>query len=146
MITSIYAAILSKLNADSTLLGYLGGAYCFRAKMTAPFRVPSVTLMENSEKSDPRCGYNAIKKRDNYPTLQVDVWVSSADEAFPCTGEDADTIANRIDAVLLDSTSAVTGTTEGSWRKISSSQQYEPEERIWHNAIRYSFQYTITDS
>ena len=106
MIVTIFQKILDKLQADDTLLGYLGGNYIFRAKMTAPFRVPSVTLMENNEKSAPRVGYiNVAKIRDNSPTVQVDVWVSSADESFPCTGEDADLIANRIDRLWRSSSS-----------------------------------------
>lgn len=147
MITTIFQAILDKLNSDTTLQGYFGStSFALRASMAAPFSVPSITLMENNEKSIPRTGYNTFKIRDNSPTIQIDVWVSSADESFPCTGEDADLIANRIDELLLNSSSVVPGTIEGSWQKTSSSQQYEQDERIWHNALRYSFQYSKTDT
>jgi hypothetical protein len=147
MITTIFQAILDKLNSDTTLQGYFGStSFAFRASMAAPFSVPSITLMENNEKSIPRTGYNTFKIRDNSPTIQIDVWVSSADESFPCTGEDADLIANRIDELLLNSSSVVPGTIEGSWQKTSSSQQHEQDERVWHNALRYSFQYSKTDT
>jgi hypothetical protein len=147
MITTVFQAILDKLNGDATLQGYFGTTFfAYRASRVAPFVIPSLTLMENNEKSIPRTGYNAFKVRDNSPTIQIDVWVSSADESFPCTGEDADLIANRIDELLLNSSSAVTGTIEGSWQKTSSSQQHEESERIWHNALRYGFMYSKTDT
>lgn len=145
MITSVFQEILDKLNDDTTLQGYLGStSFAFRAKAYAPFTVPSVTLMENTEKSTTRAGYRGSKVRENSPAIQVDVWVSSADESFPCTGEDADLIANRIEEVLMDGTTQVTGTT--SWQKVSSSQQHENDERIWHNALRFSFRYSALDS
>jgi hypothetical protein len=145
MITSVFQAILDKLNADATLLTYLGGANCFRSKMTAPSQIPSVTLMENNESSTLRSGYNSSLKRDNSPTIQIDVWVSSTDESFPCTGEDADTISNRIDAVLLDARTPATGTRAGTWKKTSSTQQHELNPGIWHNALRYTFNYLKQD-
>jgi hypothetical protein len=89
MIGTVFQAILDKLNDDATLQGYFSTTFfAFRAKSYAPFVVPSITLMENNEKSVPRVGYCTSKIRDNSPTIQVDVWVSSADESFPCTGED----------------------------------------------------------
>ena len=148
MIASVFQAILDKLNDDATLQGYLGSSmFAFRAKTAAPFVVPSITLMENTEKSKARVGYaTTAKTRDNTPTVQVDVWVSSADESFPCTGEDADLIAERIDQLLLNASSPVTGTMAGTWQKASSSQQHEQDERVWHNALRYSFAYSTTDT
>jgi len=81
MIGSVFQAILDKLNDDSVLKGYLGTwPFAFRARMEAPSQIPSITLMENSEKSKSRVGYATTAKiRDNYPTIQVEVWVSSAD-------------------------------------------------------------------
>jgi hypothetical protein len=102
--------------------------------------------MENNESSQPRVGYNTVKTRDNSPTIQIDVWVSSADESFPCTGEDCDLIANRIDELLLDSTAEVTGTRSGTWKKASASQQQDQETNIWHNALRFTFEYAKTDT
>ena len=146
MIGTVFQAILDKLNDDTTLQGYFVGStfFAFRAKMVAPSVIPAITLMENTEKSTTRAGYSGSKVRENSATIQVDVWVSSADESFPCTGEDTDLIAERIDEVLLDGTTPVTGTT--SWQKSGSSQQHENDERIWHNALRYSFRYSALDS
>lgn len=148
MIGTVFQAILDKLNDDATLQGYFSTTFfAYRAKSYAPFVVPSITLMENNEKSKARVGYTTTAKtRDNSPTIQVDVWVSSADESFPCTGEDADLIAERIDQLLLNASSPTTGTMAGTWQKTSSSQQHEEDERIWHNALRYSFQYSTTDT
>lgn len=146
MISTVFAALLDRLQADATLLGYLGGAYIFRAKNVAPSQVPSITVFENTEKSNPRVGYCAFKKRDNASTVQIDIWVSSENDGFPCTGEDTDLIAERIDALLLDATSEVSGTRAGTWVKATSSQQYEDDTALWHNALRYSFEYVITDS
>jgi hypothetical protein len=145
---TVYQAILDKLNDDATLQGYFGSTFfAFRAGPLTPLAVPSITLQENTEKSKPRVGYTTTAKtRDNSPTIQVDIWVSSGDESFPCTGEDTDLIAERIDELFLDATSEVTGTKAGTWEKMGSSQQHESDERIWHNALRYSFEYSITDT
>jgi len=143
MITSIFQAILDNLNKDSILTGYIGANHCYRARMVAPSIIPSVTLMQNNEKSDQRVGYNASKHRDSTPTIQIDVWVSSNDETFPCTGEDADLIANRIDEVILNPSTPITGTY--GWSKDTESQQHDNEVNIWHNALRYSFSYNAQD-
>ena len=143
MNTTVFQAILDNLQADTTLTGYLGGAYIFRAKAVAPSQIPSVTLQTNNEKSDKRAGYNSSKHRDASPTIQIDVWVSDQHEGMPCTGEDADIIANRIDSTILNPTSQITGTY--GWSKTTESQQHEDETGIWHNALRYTFQYTLTD-
>jgi len=145
---TVFQGILDKLNNDATLQGYFGSDFfAFRAGPLTPLAIPSITVMENTEKSKARVGYTTTAKtRDNSPTIQVDIWVSSGDESFPCTGEDADLIAERIDELLLDATSPVTGTKAGTWQKMGSSQQHESDERIWHNAPRYSFDYSTTDT
>lgn len=143
MRVEIFQAIIDKLEADTTLTGYLGGSYIFRSKKVAPSQVPSITLLANNESSSHRPGAATTGRRDADPTLQVDIWVSSAGESFPCSGEDADMIANRIDETLLDASSPVTGT--AGWSKTTESQQNEDEPGIWHNAIRYSFSYSMTD-
>lgn len=143
MNTGLFASIIAALRADATLLTYLGGAYVFRAKTIAPSQVPSVTVQTNNEKSDPRPGSINSGHRDAAPTIQVDIWISDLHEGFPCTGEDADTIANRIDEVILHPATAIAGTY--GWSKTTESQQHEDDTGIWHNAIRYSFQYTLQD-
>jgi hypothetical protein len=27
------------------------------------------------------------------------------------------------------------------WRRVSTSQQYEEDQQLWHNALRYDFDY-----
>ena len=143
MIISVFQAILDNLNDDSILTGYIGANHCFRARMVAPAQIPSITLMQNNEKSDQRVGYNSSKHRDSTPTIQIDVWVSSNDETFPSSGEDADIIANRIDEVILNPTTPITGTF--GWSKDTESQQHDNEVNIWHNALRFSFRTTLQD-
>lgn len=143
MIVSVFQGILDTLAADATLAGYLGGPYIYRRKAGRPARTPAVTLVENTESSSRRAGYRASPVRDNAPTLQVDVWVSGAGDSFPCTGEDADLIANRIDDVLLAETPPAAGT--AGWERTTTSQQYEDDTHLWHNALRYSFRYSVID-
>ena len=140
----VFQAILDKLAADSALVTRLGEARVFRRQADQPAQAPSITLAENTESSTPRVGYRVTRVRDNSSVLQVDVWVSGDDESAPNSGEDADLIAERVDEVLLDAASPVAGT--GQWSRTSSSQQFEEGTRVWHNALRYSFQYSIRDS
>jgi hypothetical protein len=140
----VFQAILDKLTSDGVLTSRLGGAYVYRRQTNRVGRIPSVTLAENTESSTPRVGYRVTRKRDNSPILQVDIWVSGDDESSPNSGEDADLIAERVDELLLDASSPLTGT--GQWARTTSSQQFEEDTRIWHNALRYTFQYSITDN
>jgi hypothetical protein len=140
---TVFTAIIDKLQADTTLTGYLGGPHILRAYSSAPAQIPSVTVMVNNGGSKHRPGAATTKRRDANPTVQIDVWVSSASEDFPSTGEDADEIANCIDSILMDASSPVTNTT--GWERTTESQQHEGSENIWHNALRYSFRYSMTD-
>ena len=148
MDSAIFGAILTKLNGDATLTALLGGSNrCFRARVIKPQECPCVTVRTTAESSGPRVGYvNYRKIRDQGVLIQVDVWVSAQDETVPCTGEDADEIEARIDAVLLDAVTETTGTLQGSWQKNTASQIFEDDVRIWHNSIRYGFQYRLTDT
>jgi hypothetical protein len=144
----IFGAILTKLNGDATLQGLLGGTNrCFRARRILPEDCSCVTVKSTNESSSPRVGYAVYQKiRDQSALIQVDIWVSAQDETKPCTGEDTDEIETRIDAILLDAVTETSGTLQGSWQKTTASQQFEDDVRIWHNAIRYGFQYSLTDT
>jgi len=144
MRAEIFQAIRSKLLLDTVLTSYIGEEQVFRSKPGAIITVPAVTLQPNSESSVVRAGYNNSKVRDNNPVLQVGVWVSANADGFPCSGEDADVIVGRIDAILLDAASPIPGTS--GWMKVTSSQQYEGDTGLWHNAARYSFRYSVIDS
>lgn len=142
MRADVFAAIRDALLADTTLTGLLGGSYIYRARGVQPAHIPSITLLENNESSKLRVGYNTFRTRDQSPTLQVDIWIDTNQETAPCTGEDADMIAEQIDEILF-APGAVTGTY--GWSRISSSTQHDEDIGGIHIARRYSFAYQTTD-
>lgn len=115
----------------------------YRSHGVQPAHIPSVTLLENNESSKLRVGYNSHRNRDNSPTLQVDVWIDTNQETAPCTGEDADMIAEQIDEILF-APGAVAGTY--GWSRNSSTTQNDADIGGIHIARRYSFKYKLTDS
>lgn len=139
---TIFASILDLLRADSELITLLGGAYVYRAKGVDPAHIPSVTLLENNESSKLRPGYNFFRTRDQSPTLQADIWINTDQEDPPCTGEDADLIAERIDEILFVSPPSGTH----GWSRTSSSTQHDEDIGGVHIARRYSFSYVLVDS
>ena len=141
MRADVFASIRNALLADPTLVGLLGGPYIYRARGVDPAHIPSITLLENNESSKLRACYNTFKTRDQSPTLQVDVWIDTNQADSPCTGEDADDIAERIDYVLFSSPPAGTR----SWSRTSSSTQHDEDIGGVHIARRYSFAYQTTD-
>ncbi len=140
---AIFSAVLDLLRDDTGLQALLGGPYVYRAHGVQPARIPSVTLLENNESSRLRTGYNKHRNRDNSPTLQVDIWIDTNQETAPCTGEDADMIAEQIDEILF-APGAVTGTY--GWTRTSSTTQNDSDIGGIHIARRYSFKYKLTDS
>lgn len=138
----IFASILDLLRADSELISLLGGAYVYRAHGVSPAHIPSVTLLENNESSKLRPGYNLFRTRDQSPTLQADIWIDTNQDDAPCTGEDADLIAERIDEILF--VSPPSGTR--GWSRTSSSTQHDEDIGGVHIARRYSFSYVLVDS
>ena len=151
---TVFTAILARLNADATLMTLLGRTAadtpCYRAQRLSAISAPCVTLRANTESSDLFCGTdNAISTSltgallaENRASIQLDVWVSSSSSTMPCTGEDVDAIVNRIDILLLYNSANWIANTHG-WRRASSSQQYEEDTGLWHNALRYEFWYLI---
>jgi hypothetical protein len=140
---AVFAAILDKLLADTTLTGLLGGAYIYRAYGAQPAHIPAITLIGNNETGSRRPGYNSTGRRDKSPTLQIDIWISTNQETAPCTGEDADEIADRIDEILYSST-PITGT--HNWAQSSASVQDDSDIGGIHVTLRYSFKYGLTDT
>ena len=67
--------------------------------------------------------------------LQVDVFVK--DSVY-----NLDKISNRIDELLMPDT--ITGTR--GWHKLSQSEYFEDDIQAHHKAIRFMFEYTVTDS
>lgn len=140
---TVFADIIDLLRNNADLQALLGGPYVFRAYGVTPAHLPSVTLLENNESSKLRVGYNSHRNRDNSPTLQVDIWIDTNQETAPCTGEDADMIAEQIDEILF-APGAVTGTY--GWTRTSSTTQNDSDIGGIHIARRYSFKYKLTDS
>jgi hypothetical protein len=164
MNTTIFDAIITRLNGDATLMSLMGKTVgdnpCYRAQRLSAITPPAVTLHANTESSDMFPGSNyAISApltgaiiATNKATIQVDIWVSSSSSTTPSTGLDTDAIGNQIDILLIWNSPGYTYyDSEGTklfeshgWRRVSSSQQYEEDNGgLWHNALRYEFYYHI---
>lgn len=140
---TVFAAVLDLLRDNTDLQALLGGPYVYRSHGVTPAHIPSITLLENNESSKLRPGYNSSRKRDSTPTLQVDIWIDTNQEDPPCTGEDADLIAETIDELLF-APDAVPGTY--GWNRNSSTTQNDADIGGIHIARRYSFGYSVTDN
>jgi len=139
---TLISGTIDKLEADATLQGYIGVGNVFKAKRAAPEQIPSVTVKPGTESSRNQCGAYTTRRRDATCTIQIDIWIKSAGDAFPCESEDADLIQSRVEEVLLNPVSPVTGT--WGWEKNSESQQ---EDRgLWHNVVRFQFSCGLIDS
>jgi hypothetical protein len=139
---TLMAGTISSLENDATLRGYIGTGNVFRARRAAPEQIPSVTVKSGTEQSKNQCGAIITRRRNSSSIVQIDIWVSSEGSEFPCTGEDADLIQVRVEEVLLNPLAPVTGTR--AWEKITESQQ--EGEGLWHNVIRFAFDYGQIDS
>ncbi|MDD1728680.1 MAG: hypothetical protein LUQ50_06380 [Methanospirillum sp.] len=140
---TVFSAVLGTLRDNADLQALLGGPYVYRAYGVTPAHIPSITLLENNESSKLRAGYNSFRNRDSSPTLQVDIWINTDKEDSPCTGEDADMIAEKIDEILF-APDAVAGTY--GWTRNSRSTQNDTDIGGIHIAIRYLFGYVVTDT
>jgi hypothetical protein len=139
-----------------TLMGKsVGDNPCYRAQRLSAITAPAVTLHENTEGITLFPGVIAAESQPagsaflstNTSVIQIDVWVSSQGN-YPTTGLDTDTIANRIDVLLcydalnwIADPSGANAWDTHSWMRVSSSQQYEEDTSLWHNALRYRFDY-----
>lgn len=135
MLASYFTSIRNLLKNDSTLQTLLGGEHVYIAHVAQANQIPSITLLANNETSKKRVGYQNWKLRDMTSVIQMDVW---SDESF----YEVTIIANRID-VLLNET-GVSGTR--GWPKVTDSDQFEPENKIYHKTIRYEFTYEVDDT
>ena len=135
MTKAIIKAVRDAMLAHTTLTTALGGNYIYFSEIMQTNQIPSITMRINTESSYKRVGYNASKKRDNSATLQCDIWSKSSRQQ---TYE----IADILEALLMGEN--VTNTR--CWTKTSDSDQYEADTEIYHKALRFTFDYTITDS
>lgn len=135
MTTAIIKAIRTALLADSAITTLLGGDYVFMSEIMQTNQFPSITIKLSSESSKRRVGYFAIKKRDNDGTLACDIWSKrSRYQVYQ--------IADRLDILLIGADVSDTRL----WMKVSDTDMYESDTKIYHKVVRYSFEYTITDS
>lgn len=135
MLSSVYASIRNLLKADATILSLLGGDYVYVTHKSTVNQIPCITLIQNNENSKKRVSYDVFKVRENRAVIQIDVWSK-------LSYLEVITIANRIDELLVSNTVSDTW----GWEKISDSDQFETENRIYHKSIRYEFLYKITDT
>ena len=163
MIPAVMDAIVYRLDNDAALKALMGKSVgdhtVYRAQRQVQIKAPSITVRVDIERSTLFPGEiqnnlvpNTIISEEE-PTIQVDVWVSSNSSTTPMTGEDADAITQRVDVLLFyDALNWVYGTdpTTGArtwdthaWSRVSFTQQYEEQTNLWHNAMRYSFNYHL---
>lgn len=135
MLASYYASIRNLLKNDSTMQTLLGGEYVYVAHVAQTNQIPCVTLLQNSETTKKRVGYQSSKERENSPVVQLDVW---SNKSFLETIN----VANQIDVLLND-----TGI-DSEWAlvKVGDSDQFEPDTRLYHKTLRYGFVYKVDDS
>ena len=133
----VMTAVIAALKADSSLVTLLGSASNITmAHISQTGAFPGVTVIQNTESSKKRVGYNTVHTRDQYPTLQIDCWTKkSMQEAYQ--------IADLVDIVCVSDS---IGNTTLAWTKVSDSDQFEEDVHVYHKALRYSFQYAITDA
>jgi len=130
-------AVMDTLKAYSALTSLLGSAdNIVTGHISQENAFPCVTLIQNNEPTKKRTGYIAYQKvRDQYPILQIDCWSKKSEQE---TYE----IADLLDIHLIGDN--VSGTR--SWEKVTDSDQFEKDVHIFHKALRYSYEYTITDA
>lgn len=135
MTKAILKAVRDLLKADEIIQGILGGEYVYVAEIMQSNTFPSITLRLTAEGSKKRVSYDTFKKRDNSPIIQIDCWSKkSRIQTY--------NLADQIDELLV--ADSVSGTR--SWIKISDGDMFEPENRVYHKPLRYSFEYTLIDS
>jgi hypothetical protein len=136
---TVMTSLWTLLDTDSTLLALLAGRV-FLGWKTDEMDIPCATIAENNESSTPRVCYGANYHRDSSPTVQIDIWIERTRETAPNSVEDVEAIVTRIDWLLFRT--GVTNTR--GWRRVSSSGP-TPEGNLFHKALRYEFQYSVTD-
>lgn len=136
MSTLVMTAVLDALKADSALVTFLGSAdNVISSHISQASIFPAVSVFQNTESAKKRVGYNAVKTRDQYPIYQIDV-------ASTETKQETFEIADLVDILCVGDN--ITGTM--AWQKVSDSDQFEADVHVFHKALRYSFQYSITDA
>jgi hypothetical protein len=150
--TTIYTAVIAKLQGDTVLLGLLGNpadptAAIRRAQTPEKITTAAVTLRGSDGSGIPfsgsgfaqALGGSAISAKKN-PTIEISVWVNSQSSTAPKTGQDADAIEQRVNFLLLqDAGNMIPGTF--NWQGTTFPQSFEKDTWLWHNMTRYRFNY-----
>jgi len=147
-LAAILLDIRTLLDGDTILQGpaMLGAAgHVFPGWRTDDMVLPCLTITENSESSVRRPTYGTSRHRDNSPTIQIDFWTSVDDSNAPTTDVEVDLICDRIDELLFKPGNVAN---TRSWRRSTTSPlSPDPDApRELHKALRYSFEYGVTDT
>ena len=135
MTRTIMKAVQDLIKDNAIIQELLGSEYVSVAEIMQPAVFPSITIRMTSEGSKKRVGYDTFKKRDNTPMIQVDIWSKESRlETY--------NLADQIDELLVGNSVPNTR----SWIKVSDSDMFEQDTRIYHKPLRYSFEYTLTDT
>jgi len=135
MIESIYTGIRNLLKEDNEIQTLLGGQYVYISYIMQAKQYPSITILENTERSKKRTSYNHFKVRQNKSIIQIDCWSKKS-------RLETVKLANRIDELLVSDGVAFTW----GWEKISDGDLFEFDINVYHKPLRYSFSYSVTDS
>jgi len=136
MNSTIFAAIRTALQANTSLTSLITS----NTRIAAPNRLgpsvyPFIDIKGEDGLGEKRTGYKYWKEREQEGILTVEIYVKTS-------WKDADDIASQVDKTLISNTVSSTW----GWKKISSSNIWEDEEKIFKKTIRYNFNYLITDS
>lgn len=134
--SAVAGALYSKLAADGTLTGLLGGTFIYEGVVPATHNVnnPWVVYFPASER--PRWAFHSGR-------FEESVWAVKAVERNTSSAR-VDAIADRLDAVLTDATLSVTGgTAVACWRESAIRYTEVTEDRQYRHSghdfrIRYS--------
>jgi hypothetical protein len=136
MNSAIFDGVITALKANATLVALLTS----NTRITAPNNLgtssyPHIDLKGEDLLGEKRVGYRYHSEREQEGMITVDIYVKT-------TWKDADEIAAQVSKTLVSDTVASTW----GWKKISESNIWEEDTKIYKKTIRFNFNYLITDS
>jgi hypothetical protein len=120
---SVILAIVATLEADTALVGALGGAHVYRTQDTREVRIPSVSWMIVSD---------GLGENTAPVDVQLDIWAQGVGQAL--------TVEGRVRKLLhSDLPQEVDG--KPMWTILRESRDIaDPEPNVIHRALRFEFQ------